>query len=172
MGSISWRGVARATGSRISDRPLATPILGCNSVSTCSRIMWRGNVPLDLGASRTERLHHDDTRQHREKRQNSTGRCRDRGGPCETANVSVDLGVARATRFGERGLCSIPAPPTRHPPVEYSGKQSGSPRQVGANMPGDDLATWSTYASSRKVALSNVSTNAHRALHAQCIPGF
>ena len=45
-------------------------------------------------------------------------------------------------------------------------KQSGSPRQVGANMPGDDLATWSTYASSRKVALSNVSADAHCALHA------
>ena len=44
-------------------------------------------------------------------------------------------------------------PPHTAPPVEYSGKQSGSPRQVGANMPGDDLATWSTYASSRKVAL-------------------
>ena len=29
---------------------------------------------------------------------------------------------------------------------------------IAGNMPGDDLATWSTYASSCKVALSNVST--------------
>ena len=80
----------------------------------------------------------------------------------------------RLPNFGERGLCSIPAPPHGTPPSSIAGN---SPARRGKSARTCLETTWrhgqprNSYASSRKVALSNVSTDAHRALHAECIPG-
>ena len=73
----------------------------------------------------------------------------------------------RLPNFGERGLCSIPAPPHGTPPSSIAGN---SPARRGKSARTCLETTWrhgqprNSYAPSRKVALSNVSTDAHRAL--------